>query len=175
MEDLAGVADDLRQLYTDFGLRPYRVFSVVVAWSGGSIGRGNAAVVSEKEFLPTPLVDLRPVRTTMRTGGRVEDGDGYLKEVSPRYTEEDIQALFHQHPLPAGHEGFLEVRVDARDGTAVPRRRFVVQGAPYRRADAFDWAVRMSRQRADRTPLGKLAERTDMPERMTHPLMAEEE
>ncbi len=174
MEDLAGVADDLRQLYTDFGLRPYRVVSVVVAWSGGAIGRGNASVVSERELLPTPFVDLRPVRSVMRTGGRVEEGEATLREVSPRYTEEDIRTLFHQHPLPRGHEGFLEVRVDARDGNHVRHRRFTVQGVPYRKAAAFDWTVRMSRQRADRTPDGKLAERTDFPERLKHPLLDEE-
>jgi hypothetical protein len=175
VEELAAVADDLRQLNTDFGLRPYRVFSVVVAWSGGVIGRGLAAVVSETELLPTPLVDLRPVRGTMRTGGQVEEGMATLKEVSPRYTEEDIETLFHQQPLPKGHEGFLEVRMDRRDGVRVKRRRFTVRGVPYRDAAEFDWEVRIMRQRRDRKPDGKLSERTDLPERVKNPLMAEED
>ena len=174
MEDLGALADDLRQLYTDIGLRPYRVFSVVVAWSGGAVGRGTPAVVSEKELLPTPEVDLRPVRSEMRTGGKVEEGEARLRQISPRYTEEDVEVLFHRHPLPPGHEGFLEVRVDARDGET-ERRRFVVRGAPYRKAEAFEWVVGISRQRQDRKPNGQLDERTALPERLINPLMQPEE
>ena len=145
-ESLGGVVDDLRQLYTDFGLRPYRVFSVVYRWTGGVVGRGRALVISEQEFLPTPqLKETSGVRSETRTGGLVERGDVRLEEVSPRYTEDQIRVLFHSLPLPPGDQGFLEVRVDARDG-ATERRRFVVTGMPYRKADGFEWRANLLRQ-----------------------------
>lgn len=173
VEELAPIADEMRQLLTDFGLRPYRVFSVVVAWSGKAIGRGNALVVSEQELLPTPLVDLSPVRTEVKTAGRVEEGDATLRQVSARYTEADLEVLFCRHPLPPGHEAFVEVRIDARDGADTKRRRFVVRGAPYRRAGDFEWTVKLSRQQEDRKPDGQLSERTEYPDRLKHPLMGE--
>ena len=46
VESLGYVADDLRQIYTNLGARPYRINAVVVRWTGGAIGRGKQEVVS---------------------------------------------------------------------------------------------------------------------------------
>lgn len=150
VESLGGLVDELRQLHTDFGLRPYRVFSVVIGYSGGEVGRGTASVVSEAELLPTPkLVDMKSVRGISRPAGFDEEGNITLRQISPRYTEDDISEIFFQQPLPKGSLGFLEVRVDERDGST-KRRRFTVKGTPFRDAGKFEWSVRLTSQSHDR-------------------------
>lgn len=166
---MGGIVDELRQLNTDFGLRPYRVFSVVVEWSGGAIGRGDPRVASELEFLPTPVVNLKPMRTTMRSAGKIEEGNAYLSELSPRYTEDDIQLLFPKKPLKEAQEAFVEVREDARDGST-KRRRFQVRGVPFREADNFQWAATLSNEQEERQRSGALDER-DTTAPLRNPLM----
>lgn len=149
VESLGAVADDLRQLYTDVGLRPYRMFSIIYRWSGGEIGRGEPTVISQEEFLPTPNISLLGVRGSPREAGIVERGDVRVTQISPRYTEDQIRTLFHCLPLPLGCEGFVEITVDSRDG-ASPRRRFAVVGVPTREADRFHWVASLVRQDASR-------------------------
>lgn len=153
---LGSLADDLRQLYTDFGLRPYRLFSIVTEWSGGSDGRGEERLVSEVELLPTPRVSLASLRGSLSDGGLRERGTLRVDQISPRYTEDDIYSLFHVKPLPPRYTGWIEMREDERDGNTVPRRRFVVIGAPAREADRFEWRVDMTQQDPSRDRLGRL-------------------
>ena len=154
VESLGDVADDLRQLYTDVGLRPYRMLSVVYRWTGGEVGRGEPIVVSQEDFLPTPNV-TPAVRGSLREGGLVERGDVRVTQISPRYTEAQVRGLFHCNPLPAGMEGFIEIVMDARDGDDSPRRRFTVIGVPVREADRFHWTATLTRQDASRLPDGQ--------------------
>jgi hypothetical protein len=158
VDSFGHLVDDLRQIAVDFGLRPYRMFSIVTAWSGGEKGRGQEFVVSEVELLPTPSVDVSSLQGEMTAAGLNENGVLRVTEVSPRYTEDDIYSIFHVQPLPAGHFGFIEVRLDCRDGNA-RRRRFVVSGAPQRRADQFDWSVRLLEQWQPRDRNGTLPSR----------------
>lgn len=163
VESLGGVVDELRQLHTDFGLRPYRVFSVVIGYSGGEVGRGKAQVVSEVELLPTPkLVDMKSVRGISKPAGFDEEGAITLKQISPRYTEDDINEIFFQQPLPKAAIGFLEVRVDERDGST-KRRRFVVKGTPFRDAGKFEWSVRLTAQSHDRDRQGAIQDDVTSP------------
>lgn len=148
-ESLGDVVDDARQLLTDFGLRPYRVFSVVVKWSGGEVGRGHAELVRETEILPTPKMGaeqtgISTLENRMTSGGTSERGTVRMTGVSPRYTEDDIHDLFHVQPLPLGHDGYLEVRVDQRDGRTICRRFTAL--VPSRRPEKFDWVVPLRRQ-----------------------------
>lgn len=154
-EQLGGVVDDLRQLYTDVGLRPYRVHSIVLRWTGGAVGRGEAEVASEEELLPTPLlVNTDGLRVELRSGGSVERGDAQLRQISPRYTEDQVRQLFHcGMPMQPGYQGFIEVRVDARDGST-ERRRYIITGVPYRSGDAFEWRARLLRQDSNRSRNG---------------------
>lgn len=144
VEGFGGLVDELRQLNTDFGLRPYRMFSVVVKWSGGVRGQGDPQVVSEKEFLPTPNIGLEGVRVVMTGVGKNERGEITVTEISPRYTEDDIYALFHLQPVPGEADAFIEIRMDGRDGSAI-RRRFTAL-VPTMRAGKFDWLVKLRRQ-----------------------------
>lgn len=155
VEELGDEVDDLRQLYTEFGLRPYRVFSVVVSWPGGAVGRGKPVVVSEAEFLPTPEVrDMQGINNVARAAGVVERGQVQLRQLSPRYTEEDLAVLFHQQPLPPAHQGWIEVRIDRRDG-ATKRRRLFPQAIPYRKAAGFEWRANLTSQDERRSRFGE--------------------
>jgi len=50
------VADNLRQLATDFGIRPYRVFLTWTKWTGVERGQGDEILIRRAEILPTPRV-----------------------------------------------------------------------------------------------------------------------
>lgn len=145
--ELGAVVDDARALVAELGLRPYRVFSVLVRWTGGQRGRGTQELVSRTEVVPPPEVDLRPLRRPARDAGQPERGEVTLRKVSPQYTEEEVQRLFPR-TLATGQEAFLEVVADGRfeDGAEPARRRFVVCGAPYLDQMRFEWIVPMRPQ-----------------------------
>jgi len=159
---MGGLVDELRQIQTDLGMRPYRVWSVLVEWSGGEVGRGDPRVVGEQELLPTPLVDTRPVRFELRSGGRIDRGVITLREISPRYTEDQILAMFHVKP---GFQAFIEVKHDARDGERTERRRFAVVGQPWRDAENFQWVVRIGTEQESRSRDGAVNGAHVFPER----------
>lgn len=145
VDSLGSVVDDIRQIATDLGARPYRVFSVRVGWSGGEPGRGVRGPVCEEEFLPTPLVKEWWVRRELEPVGSVERGIVELREISPRYTEAQIMSLcpYPCGPDAHGNETFIEMRIDARDGTQVKHRRFVIANAPFLDAEKFEWRVKL--------------------------------
>lgn len=170
VEEQSELVDELRQLQTEFGLRPYRVFSVVVEWDSGELYRGTQRIVGEKEFLPTPLVDLRPMYTLLREAGTFEHGDIVLREISPSLTEDQIKELFFNGAkLGPGQLGYIEVRHDARKGNEPSRRRFVVRGAPWRDAERFQWIATLSDEEHDRLPNGELIEKTLDPPKIYRP------
>ena len=41
------LADELRDMLTEFGLRPYRVRQIIVQWSSGTRGEGQPTVIAE--------------------------------------------------------------------------------------------------------------------------------
>lgn len=152
VEGLGSTVDELRQLYTDFGLRPYRLVSVVGRWSGGERGRGEWVVVSQEELLPTPKVRVMTdspgsvgrIAETANSVGVTERGPLLVTEISPLYTEDDVAQLFHCQPdLPPGFEGFIEMQIDRRDGEP-ERRRFTTDQIPARDAGGFQWTVQLT-------------------------------
>lgn len=157
VEDLGAIVDDVRQIATDVGARPYRVFAVTYRWTGGEIGRGTCEIASEVEFLPTPRESsLTAFRKQVLAGGTVERGTMTLTEISPRYTEDEIDVLCYgaRSCRGPGFQTFIEMSIDRRDGDRTKRRRLSVSAAPYRDTDALCWRVDLVRQDADRAPDG---------------------
>lgn len=140
-EAMAPAINAARQINTDLGLRPYRVVSVRLHWSGGERGRGDVTRVWEREFLPRPRVEPR-IKRELRDGGVVERGIVVLTELNPELTEDEIMDLVHLR-LGPGDDGFIEVFIDARDGNT-ERRPYAIDGVPERRADRFDWRVTLT-------------------------------
>ncbi len=153
-EQLAGIVNDARAINTELGLRPYRVLSVRVHWSGGERGRGDVTRVWEREFLPRPKVEPKVFRE-LRDAGIVERGGVLLTEVNPQLTEDEVMDLFHQRLQP-GDDGYLEVFMDERDGST-ERRPYAVDSVPERRADRFDWKVRLVQLSKGRERNGQVA------------------
>lgn len=155
VETLNGVVDDLRQLYTDFGLRPYRVFSVSYRWSGGLIGRGEPEKLSEVEILPTPKL-LPTLRWDFKSAGVVERGTFTLSEISARYTEEQVEILLGGVDDPA-IDTFIEITLDARDSEPNKRRRFAQDGVATLDAENFQWTVQVTKSDINRTDSGQVS------------------
>lgn len=154
----SGVVDGMRQLQTDAGQRPYRVFAVVVGWTGQEVGRGDPVVLSQVELLPTPMVRLRGIRFENKPAGKTDRGYVEVSEISPRYTEAELVRSFHVKPdLTEGLEVFYEVQRDARDGAEGIRRRFVLRGVPDHDAENFMWTIKLSAQDPARGKGGKPA------------------
>jgi hypothetical protein len=162
-EELGIVVDEARELEVELGLRPYRVFTVVVEWDGGEVGRGVQRVVSEREFLPTPKVSFGGLSSKITEGGRQEGGTAQLSRISPRMTETEIRRSFPSDLGPT-QQYFIEIQMDRRDGIA-PRRRFVVTGVPFRDAEKFEWRATLFLQNGERKPAGQLPELTVYPPR----------
>lgn len=147
---LIATADNLRGLYSSFGLRPYRVYSIVYQWTGGEIGRGERRLLSYVEMTPTPkLTDYSGIAGSPRSGGIAERGNARLTQVSARYTEAQIMGMFFANPLAKSQEGWIEVQ-NAHDGPDARRRRFAVKGVPYYAAEKMEWRVDLVRQDQDR-------------------------
>lgn len=163
VEELGVVADDLRQLYTDFGLRPYRVLVIREEWTGGEKGRGSTRVVDSTELLPTPLVEMAPLRGDLRAAGQVTRGGPRLSQISPRYTEDQVRGMFW--PEDDRFVVFVEVVIDNRDGENPVRRRFTVRDVPYRRAGRFEWRVDLTPQDDNRDRDGNVAQAVLVPGR----------
>lgn len=158
VEELGSVADDLRQLATDLGARPYRVFSIVVGWTGGAVGRGDQSILEETELLPTPSIDLSTIRYIVTSGGKTDDGRVKMYEVSPRYTHDEIKTLFSRQLGPAEQQ-FIEVRLDERFGADPVRHRLTLSGVPYYDATGFQWVLSLLVQQEERKRTGELSER----------------
>lgn len=158
VECFGEIADDLRQLATDFGARPYRVFLVTVEWDGEKPGRGKQSVISEEELLPTPNVDLSSISYLITAAGRTDQGTVRMYEVSPRYTEDELHRMIGSE-LEDNQQTFIEVRLDAREGSEPIRHRLTFSGVPYYDAEGVQWILTLKIQYENRTKSGQLSER----------------
>jgi hypothetical protein len=157
-QQLIPVADDLRDLQTQFGLRPYRVRIIRTRWTGGRRGIGEEVVSSEMEILPVPLVsDLTSLAEIVSPVGLDEHGGIVLSEVSGRYTDDQLRGLDIDGTPPAEDEQVMyEVEFPRSDGKPGERRRFHIRSAPHYFADEFQWRVPLERAHEGRDRRGEL-------------------
>lgn len=150
---LQPVADSMRCLTAEFGLRPYIVRILRTRWSLGERGRGVPVITSILTLEPTPAVTgLGSLGEILRQVGLDEQGSVSLSGISGSYTEEE---LFGQDPPPNDDEElFWEIEFLA-SGKPI-KRRFTLFGAPERRMGKLDWAVTLQRARRDRDEQGDL-------------------
>lgn len=155
---LVGTADDLRDLYTRFGLRPYRVRIIRTRWTGGSRGVGEEYLTWSLEIAPTPLVsDLTSLQEVLQPVGLDEVGSLQLSEVSGRFSDENLRGLDVDGTPPADDEQvFYEIEFPRADGKPGEKRRFFLRSAPHYRADSFEWVVTLERAQENRDRRGGL-------------------
>jgi hypothetical protein len=152
--DFVGLADDLRDMLTQFGLRTYRVTIVRVRWSGGRRGRGAASVVSEEPILPTPKISsLEALQELAQSVGVDELGAIDLSQISGTYTEDQLRGFRDGDGIPADEEFFYEIEffpTDSANSGGSKKRRFFPRGAPTYFPGRLQWSVRLEKANEDR-------------------------
>ena len=161
---LAPVVDNLRQISTRMGVRPYRVFLTWSWWDGAETGEGYEHLRQRVELLPTPLIK-ETINYEPWHGGVLAEGSITVSEVSVvAYTEDFLRGLdcrlipgldlMGANPtIPEPWDFFYEVVQDGRGGREPDRPRFRIRGCPFLKADTAEWLFvieRTSRQRTRR-------------------------
>jgi hypothetical protein len=150
-QKLIPVADRLRDLFTRFGLRPYKVRVVRVRWSGGTRGIGAPIVERTLDLLPTPLVvDLTTMTEVVQPVGLDEIGSITVSEISGRFTDYQLRMLDPNGREPdPDEEVYYEIEFPKPDGTS-DKRKFWLRSAPHYHAGRFYWQVRLEKAHQDR-------------------------
>lgn len=125
-----GVIDGLRRsLHPAFGVRAYRVFTILQTWSGASIGQGQKTEVVN-EIDPQPLVDIwteaGALRFELSRCGLDEAGTIRVREVSLTYTEAE---LIGPQPLAANQRWLI--RISEAHGQENTDKYFIHTKPPY--------------------------------------------
>jgi len=156
--DLVTTVDSLRDIYTQFGLRPYVVSLIKTRWSGGKRGQGVESLIGNPiTLLPTPKIsDMSAVAEIVTPVGLDEFGSIMLSEVSGSYTEDFLRGADDEGRPPSIDEQFyFEIEFPpACAGGNGDRRRFLMSAAPMYFPDKFQWNLRLERARQDRTRNG---------------------
>jgi hypothetical protein len=153
-----GLADDLRQISVEFGMKPYTVRRIRIQWSGGARGRGLPTVIFSEPILPTPKVtDISGLSELLHSVGLDEHGSLRLSEISGTYTEDDLRGLDAQGKGPAVDvEFFYEIEYARPDGLAGEKRRFYPSGAAAYNAGKLQWTLTLEKSNEDRTRDGSI-------------------
>lgn len=146
------LADSLRDLFTKFGLRPYIVRMVRVAWNGIERGVGLPQVESAVVIEPTPkITDFTALQEIVQPIGLDEIGGILLSEVSGRYTEEELKGLKPgETEIPPHIEFFYEIEFPRIDNAPVVKRRFFIRSAPAYESGRLQWSLRLEKSTEDR-------------------------
>lgn len=145
------LADQLRDLLTKFGLRPYKVKIVRVHWSGGERGEGTLTVVSEASILPTPrMQDLNSLTEIVHAVGLEEVGMVRVDEISGRFTEDDLMGRDADGVIPSDDEVFYEIEFPRLDGRSSTKRRFYPRSPPQYFAGKLQWSINLEKAHEDR-------------------------
>lgn len=140
VERLSGRADRLRGLEVRLGARPWRVFVRLFRWTGGERFHGQRELAQELELTPPPIVrGESSLRYQVTAGGTRSEGVLRLEEVSPRYTERDLDIL--RAPLGDTEEIRIDIVHDARDGAEPEVRSYRPAGRPERDVTGLQWTI----------------------------------
>lgn len=155
-QKLIPVADSVRNLFTRFGLRTYKLRVVRVRWSGGERGRGTPHVRDTLDILPTPLVqDLTTLTEILNPIGLDEVGVVSVSEISGRFTDDQLRFLDDDGEQPGpDEEVFYEIEYPQPERGDSVKRRFSLRGAPHYSAGRFQWSLRLEKANEDRSRRG---------------------
>ncbi len=130
VNELVPVADELRELRTDFGVNAWNVSRVVRTWGGSRPGENDDDDYTDvaTEIEPTPLVGWADehgrVRFDLPPTGLNESGEIVLAEVSLTYTEAELSGQ-----SASANVEILYLLEDAQ-GNGMADRYFVVSTPP---------------------------------------------
>ena len=159
MSGLSPVIDRIRQIPTQLGLRPYRVFIVHVLWTGVKVGDGNPIEISRREILPTPRIrDMSATTEVLSAFGRVEEGGIVIDRISAKYSEDDLTGKTPDLIDPAltrtgkrNGEYFWEVQENRPGFPKTIPRRYIHAAAPTLMRGGSHWRVPLNKQNVDRS------------------------
>lgn len=118
------VIDGLRgELHPEFGVRPYRLFTVRRVWDGDEVGQGNHTDI-ESEILPQPRVRNLGADEQGASGISVR-GEVKVTEVSLTYTHDELMG----DSLGETEEWLF--RLSEAHGQGNPDRYFVRSRPPF--------------------------------------------
>jgi|WetSurSiteA1Bulk_404760.scaffolds.fasta_scaffold16512_1 hypothetical protein len=141
------LADTLRDMQTEFGMRPYKVRRVKVQWSRGRRGEGQPMILEAQNILPTPLAkDMSSLNEILQPFGLKETGGIVVSEMSGRYSEEFLKGLGEDgSEIPKDQEIFWEVEFPRPDGQASIKRRFSLSTVPFYDAENLQWTINLTK------------------------------
>ena len=150
------LADELRQMAVEFGLRPYTVHLVRIHWSGFERYEGTPTVTQDDPILPTPKISsLDALNEVLHVIGLDEHGSIQLSQISGTYTEESLRGMDSAgNPVGSNDEFFYEIMFPRPDGLPGERRRFTISGTPIYDSGRLQWTVRLEKSDQDRTRSG---------------------
>lgn len=152
-DSLGPTCDRIRQIKSDLGFSPYRVFLIHWRWPGKR-GIGRPVEVSRKEILPTPRVqDMSSTTLGLSAFGMTEGGGLFIDRISQRYSEADLQgttpdmADWDRPQTSASNvEFFWEVRERRNTVPPTKPRRYAVSGVPMLNRTGLHWRVNLVKQ-----------------------------
>lgn len=141
---LESVVDCVRDIATQLGTRPYQVALIHTRWSEGERGYGIEEVVSRVLILPTPLVlDVDSVTNTLQPYGSLEGGVEMVREISPRYTHDQLYGrTVAGEPTPDDQTFYWEI-TNLRPGRIDDRKRYAVASPPRYDAVKLEWSLQL--------------------------------
>lgn len=154
------VANQIRNLAVDMGMRPYVVRIVTIRWSGRRVGVGTPIVMAETALDPVPEVfGLDTLQEESVEGlGFSETGRVVLRGVSGTYSEDLLRAVTPDELLGSDPsiETFYEIETLNLDGSNGDLRRFAIVGMPVWVPGQVGYTIQLERtqgdRRRDRTP-----------------------
>ena len=152
-ESLGPAVDQIRQIATELGLRPYRVWLVHWLWAGPK-GKGIPREISRLEILPTPRVmDMSGVPLTLASIGLTEGGGIKVDKISQRFSEDDLMGRTPDLRDPVrdvtnreGSDFFWEVRETRTTTPPTKPRRFAPANVPMLRRSGMEWSIMLNKQ-----------------------------
>lgn len=145
---LGGRIDRIRQIATNLGIRPYKVFLTWVSWSGEDRGSGTETLFKRQEILPVPRVtNIETQSLTPFSAGVLPIGQIRLDLISVvSYTEDQLSGrLSGQDDIPANLDFFYEIVEDGRGDNPAYRHKFRLATQPYRKAGGVYFIVMLER------------------------------
>lgn len=139
--------DRLRQIATNLGVRPYRVYLTWVSWSGGARGEGEESIFKRIEILPTPRVtNVETQSLTPFSAGVLPIGQIRVDLISVAFTEDRLSGRNSgENEIPDNLDFFYELQEDGRGDDPAYRHKFRLATQPYRKAGGVQWIVLLER------------------------------
>jgi len=152
-DSLVPAIDRIRQIKTDLGFSPYRVFLVHWRWPGKR-GIGRPVETARIEIQPTPRVqDMLSTSFGVSAFGLTEGGGLFVDRISARFSEADLTGRTPDLMDPArpqtsasNAEFFWEVRETRRTTPPTKPRRYAVSGVPMLNKTGLHWRVNLTKQ-----------------------------